>query len=123
MIYMVWSSSGKAVISALQKQKDAMDFAVETATNQGKILMLNEVHARQLGHNISGNMDKGYDEASTVAKVEDCHYRITITTNATSNDYPYPNVVEAKYGMMSGGVHAALPQIAADLKAKIEGAK
>lgn len=120
---MAWSSSGKSVIAALQKQKEAMDFAVETSANQGKILMLNEVHARQLGHNISGNMDKGYDEASTVEKVEDCHYRITITTNATNDGFPYPSVVEAKYGMMSGGVHAALPQIAANLKEKMENAK
>ena len=120
---MAWSSSGKSVISALQKQKDAMDFAVETVANQGKIMMLNEVHARMIGHIITGNMDKGFDEASTVEKVDDCHYKITITTNATSDGFPYPTVVESRYGMMDGGVHAALPQIAANLKEKIEGAK
>lgn len=120
---MAWSSSGKSVIASLQKQKEAMDFAVETAANQGKIMCLNEVHARMIGHIVTQNMDKGFDEASTVEKVEDCHYRITIQTNATSNGFPYPNVVEARFGMMSGGVHAAIPQIAANLKAKIENAK
>lgn len=120
---MAWNSSGKSVIAALQRQKAAMDEAVSEAANQGLTLALNEVHARMIGHIVTQNMDKGFDEASTVEKVADCHYKITIQTNATSNGYPYPNVVEAKYGMMSGGVHAAMPQIAENLKAKIEGAK
>jgi len=120
---MAWSSTGKAVVAALQKQKESMDFAVETAANQGNIMILNEVHARMQGHIISGNMNSGFDRASKVEKVAECHYKITTATDATSNGFPYPNVVEAKYGMMSGGVHAALPQIAANLKEKIENAK
>lgn len=120
---MAWTSSGKSVIAALQQQKESMDFAVETAANQGNIMILNEVHARMQGHVVSGNMNAGFDRASKVEKVADCHYKITTATDATSNGFPYPNVVEARFGMMSGGVHAAIPQIAANLKAKIEGAK
>lgn len=120
---MAWSSTGKDIIAALQAQKQAIDTAVELAANQGKIMALNEVHARMQGHIVTGNMNKGFDESSTVEKIEECHYQITIQTNATSNGFSYPDVVEARFGMMDGGVHAAIPQIAANLKAKIEGAK
>ena len=120
---MVWTSTGKSVITALQSQKAAMDNNVELAANQGLALILNEVHARMIGHIVSSNMDKGFDQASKVEKVAECHYKITIQTDAESNDFPYPAVVEARFGMMSGGVHAAIPQIAANLKAKIEGAR
>jgi hypothetical protein len=120
---MAWSSTGNAVVAALQKQKQAMDSAVELAANQGKIMALNEVHARMVGHIRTGNMNDGFDRASDVTKFGECHYQIKIATDATSNGFPYPNVVEAKFGMMSGGVHAALPQIAANLKEKIENAK
>ena len=120
---MAWSSSGKAVIAALQKRKESMDLAVETVANQGNIMILNEVHVRMEGHIISGSMNSGFDRASRVEKVGECNYKIITETDATSNGFPYPDVVEARFGMMSGGVHAALPQIAANLKAKIEGAK
>lgn len=120
---MAWTSSGKAVIASLQRQKQAMDGAVELAANQGEIMALNEVHVRMAGHIDSGNMNDGFDRASEVTKVAECHYQIKIATDATNNGFPYPNVVEARFGMMSGGVHAALPQIASNLKAKIESAK
>lgn len=120
---MAWSSTGKAVVAALQKQKEAIDFAVETAANQGKIMALNEVHARMVGHIVTGNMNDGFDRASEVIKLGEAHYQIKIATDATSNGFPYPAVVDARYGMVSGGIHAAIPQIAANLKEKIENAK
>ena len=120
---MAWSSSGKAVISALQRQKDAMDNAVATVANQGNIMILNEVHARMEGHIVTGNMNDGFDHASRVEKVAPCQYKIITETDAKSNGFPYPAVVDARFGMVSGGIHAALPQIAANLKEKIEGAK
>lgn len=120
---MTWKHDTTNIVAALQKKKAAIDFAVETAANQGKIMALNEVHARMQGHVVTGNMNDGFDRASEVRKAGDAHYQIVIQTDATNNGFPYPNVVEARFGMMSGGVHAALPQIAANLKAKIEEAK
>ena len=120
---MAWSSTGKAVIEALRKQQDAMDFAVETVANQGKVMILNEVHARMEGHIVTGNMNDGFDRASRVEKVAPCQYKIITETDATSNGFPYPAVVDARFGMVSGGIHAALPEIAKNLKEKIEGAK
>jgi len=120
---MAWSSTGKSVIAALQQQKQAMDQAVETVANQGLTMTLDEVHARMEGHNVTENMNEGFDRASRVEKVDECYYKIIIESDATSNGFPYPTIVEARFGMMSGGVHAAIPQIAANLKAKIEGAR
>jgi hypothetical protein len=121
---MAWSSSGKSVIAALQKQEEAMDFAVETVANQGLITTLNEVHARMIGHIDTGNMDASFDQESKVERVEDCHYRIILANAARSEkNFPYHVVVEARFGMMSSGVHAAIPQIAANLKQKIEESK
>ena len=119
----MWSSTGKAVIAELQKQKEAMDFAVETVCNQGLVTILNEVHARMQGHIVTGNMNDGFDRASRVEKVDECNYKIITETDATSNGFPYPAVVDARFGMVSGGIHAALPHIAANLKEKIENAK
>jgi len=120
---MAWSSSGKVVIASLQKQKEAMDRGVDLVANQGLVMGLNEIHARMEGHNVSENMNEGFDRASHVEKVAPCHCRIIFESDAESNGFKYPTVVEARFGMMSGGVHAALPQIAANLKEKIENAK
>lgn len=120
---MAWSSSGKAVIANLQRQKQSMDQNVEIAANQGLDMILNEVHARMEGHNVTENMNEGFDRASHVEKVAECHYQIITESDATSNGFHYPTVVEARFGMMSGGVHAALPQIASNLKRLIENAK
>lgn len=120
---MTWKHDTSKVVAALQKKKAAIDFAVETAANQGLVMALNEVHARMQGHVDTGNMNDGFDRASEVQKVADGHYQIVIQTDATNEGFPYPNVVEARFGMMSGGVHAALPQIAANLKKLVEEAK
>ena len=119
----MWSSTGKAVVAALQRQKEAMDNAVEAAANQGLVMILNEVHGGMEGHIVTGNMNDGFDRASRVEKVAECNYKIITETDATSNGFPYPAVVDARFGMVSGGIHAALPQIAANLKEKIENAK
>ena len=120
---MAWSSTGKAVIAAMQRQKQAIDNAVELAANQGKVIALNEVHARMEGHIVTGNMNEGFDRASEVIKLGEAHYQIKISTDATSNGFPYPAVVDARYGMVSGGIHASLPQIMTNLKEKIDNAK
>ncbi len=108
-------------MAALQAQRASIDAKVAEAAHQGKVLMLNEVHARMVGHIRTGNMNDGFDRASTVEKVDEAHYRITIQTDATNNGFPYPNVVEARYGMISSGCHAAMPAVAENLKKKLEG--